>query len=43
MSYIEDNLMPNEKILYSARVHSAIILPSIVLFFNNSRPFHLFV
>ena len=30
MSYIQDNLMPNEKILFSARVHPAVYLPSIV-------------
>ena len=32
MSYIQDNLMPNEKILFSARVHSAVFLSSIVTF-----------
>ena len=32
MSYIQENLNPNEKILYSARVHPAIFLQSIVLF-----------
>ncbi len=30
MSYIRENLMPNEKILFSARVHPAVFLPSIV-------------
>ncbi|MCZ2248199.1 MAG: PH domain-containing protein [Bacteroidia bacterium] len=30
MSYIQDNLMPNEKILFTARVHPAVFLPSIV-------------
>jgi uncharacterized membrane protein YdbT with pleckstrin-like domain len=28
MSYIQNNLMPNEKILYSARVHPAVFLPA---------------
>lgn len=32
MSYIQDNLMPNEKILLTARVHPAVFLPSIVAF-----------
>ena len=32
MSYVKDNLMPNEKVLYTARVHPAVFLPSIVLF-----------
>ncbi len=32
MSYIEDNLMPNEKILFAARVHPAIFLPVIFSF-----------
>jgi len=32
MSYIQDNLTPNEKILFSARVHPAVFLPSIVIF-----------
>lgn len=30
MSYIQDNLLPNEKILFSARVHPAVFLPSAV-------------
>lgn len=32
MSYIQDNLMPNEKVLFTARVHPAVFLPSIVSF-----------
>jgi uncharacterized membrane protein YdbT with pleckstrin-like domain len=32
MSYIEDNLMPNEKILFSAQVNPAIFLPAVVTF-----------
>lgn len=32
MSYIQDNLMPNEKIFFIARVHPAVFLPSIVTF-----------
>ena len=32
MSYIKENLMPNEKILFTARVHPAVFLQSIVLF-----------
>jgi len=28
MSYIQDNLMPNEKILFSARVHPAVFIPA---------------
>jgi uncharacterized membrane protein YdbT with pleckstrin-like domain len=32
MSYIKDNLMPNEKLLFTARVHPAVFLPSIVSF-----------
>jgi len=32
MSYIQDNLTPNEKVLFFARVHPAVFLPSIVLF-----------
>jgi uncharacterized membrane protein YdbT with pleckstrin-like domain len=27
MGYIQDNLMPNEKILFTARVHPAVFLP----------------
>ena len=29
MSYIEDNLMPNEKILFAARIHPAVFLPAL--------------
>jgi len=32
MSYIKDNLMPNEKVLFTARVHPAVFLPSIFVF-----------
>lgn len=32
MSYIQDNLMPNEKVLFTARIHPAVFLPSIVSF-----------
>lgn len=32
MSYIEDNLMPNEKILFSARVHPAVFLAPVFTF-----------
>jgi uncharacterized membrane protein YdbT with pleckstrin-like domain len=32
MSYVNDNLMPNEKVLFSARIHPAIFLPSVVSF-----------
>jgi uncharacterized membrane protein YdbT with pleckstrin-like domain len=32
MSYIQDNLMPNEKVLFIARIHPAVFLPSIVSF-----------
>lgn len=28
MGYIQDNLMPNERILFTARVHPAVFLPS---------------
>ncbi len=32
MSYVEDNLMPNEKVLFSARIHPAVFLPAVVSF-----------
>ena len=32
MSYIQENLMPNEKVLFSARVHPAVFLPAIIPF-----------
>ena len=32
MSYIQDNLMPNEKVLFSARVHPAVFIPSGISF-----------
>jgi uncharacterized membrane protein YdbT with pleckstrin-like domain len=32
MSYIQDNLMPNEKVLFTARIHPAVFLPSVVSF-----------
>ena len=32
MSYVKENLMPNEKVLFSARIHPAIFLPSIFTF-----------
>ena len=32
MSYVNDNLMPNEKVLYNARIHPAIFLPSTLSF-----------
>jgi uncharacterized membrane protein YdbT with pleckstrin-like domain len=30
MSYVQDNLMPNEKVLFSARIHPAVFMPAIV-------------
>lgn len=33
MSYVNDNLMPNEKVLFTARVHPAVFLPSLAMFF----------
>lgn len=35
MSYVKDNLMPNEKVLFTARVHPAVFLPSIVSFIGS--------
>jgi uncharacterized membrane protein YdbT with pleckstrin-like domain len=32
MSYVKDNLMPNEKVLYTAHVHPAVFLPSLFSF-----------
>jgi uncharacterized membrane protein YdbT with pleckstrin-like domain len=32
MSYIEDNLMPNERVLFKAHIHPAVFLPSIFSF-----------
>jgi uncharacterized membrane protein YdbT with pleckstrin-like domain len=32
MSYVKDNLMPNEKVLFTARLHFAIFVPSIFAF-----------
>jgi uncharacterized membrane protein YdbT with pleckstrin-like domain len=32
MSYVRDNLMPNEKVLFTARIHPAVFLPSVVTF-----------
>ena len=32
MSYVQDNLMPNEKVLFSARIHPAIFLPAVFAF-----------
>jgi uncharacterized membrane protein YdbT with pleckstrin-like domain len=32
MSYIEDNLMPNERVLFKAHIHPAIFLPSVISF-----------
>jgi hypothetical protein len=32
MSYVQDNLMPNETVLLSARVHPAVFLPSLFPF-----------
>jgi uncharacterized membrane protein YdbT with pleckstrin-like domain len=32
MSYVNDNLMPNEQVLFSARIHPAIFLPSTISF-----------
>jgi uncharacterized membrane protein YdbT with pleckstrin-like domain len=32
MSYIQDNLMPNEKVLFMARIHPAVFLPAVVSF-----------
>ena len=29
MSYVKDNLLPNEKILFSARIHPVVFLPSV--------------
>ena len=30
MSYIQENLMPNEKIFFTARIHPAVFLPSVI-------------
>jgi len=35
MSYVKDNLMPNEKILFSARIHPAVFLPAGVSFLGS--------
>ncbi len=32
MSYVQENLMPNEKVLYSARIHPAVFLPAVATF-----------
>ena len=32
MSYIEDNLMPEERILFKAHIHPAVFLPSVISF-----------
>ena len=32
MSYVNDNLMPNEQVLFTARIHPAIILPPTLSF-----------
>ena len=32
MSYVQENLMPNEKVLFTARIHPAIFLPAGVYF-----------
>lgn len=32
MSYVKDNLLPNEKILFTARIHPAVFLPSAFTF-----------
>lgn len=36
MSYVEDNLMPNEKVLFSAHIHPAIFLPAIISFLGSA-------
>jgi uncharacterized membrane protein YdbT with pleckstrin-like domain len=36
MSYVQDNLMPNEKVLFSARIHPAIFLPAVVSFIASA-------
>ncbi len=36
MSYVQDNLMPNEKILFSAHIHPAIFLPAIISFLAST-------
>jgi uncharacterized membrane protein YdbT with pleckstrin-like domain len=33
MSYVQDNLMPNEQILFTARIHPAIFLSAAITFF----------
>lgn len=35
MSYVNDNLMPNEKVLFSARIHPALFLPSVISFIST--------
>jgi len=32
MSYIEDNLMPNERVLFTARIHPAVFLAPVLTF-----------
>ena len=35
MSYVKDNLMPNQKVLFSARIHPAVFLPAIIVFLGK--------
>src|SRR5258708_32677627 len=35
MSYVKDNLMPNEKILFSARVSPAVLFPATIAFMGR--------
>jgi uncharacterized membrane protein YdbT with pleckstrin-like domain len=35
MSYVKDNLLPNEKVLYTANIHPAIFIPALVPFLGT--------
>ncbi len=39
MSYIQDNLMPNERVLFTAKIHPAIFIPSIISFLASAAFF----
>jgi len=43
MSYIQENLMPNEKVLFTARINPAVFLPSIIVLGLSCFPLALFV
>lgn len=43
MSYVQENLMPNEKVIFTAKINPAIFIPSLATCFLSVVPLGVFV